>query len=87
MGTPAVAPSYANLFMVALEEQLLLNAPNGLVTGRFANCQFANVPGRFANVSFRQLSVGRLYNFNNFGNPSGKQHLEFLFVQISEHNF
>ena len=30
MGTP-VAPSYANLFMAALEEQLLLNAPNGLI--------------------------------------------------------
>ena len=30
LGTP-VAPSYANIFMAALEEQLLLNAPNGLI--------------------------------------------------------
>ena len=50
--------------------------------------------GRFANVSFCQLSVGQRpgsirqrvvlptvssYNFYNFGNPSGKQHLEFVF--------
>ena len=35
---------------------------------------------RFANCQFAFI------NFYYFGNPSGKQHLEFLQVQISEHS-
>ena len=30
MGTPMV-PSYANIFMAALETEMLLNAPNGFI--------------------------------------------------------